>query len=787
MKKKILFLFLTVISVLAIIVSTGAVAAFADNDETVEIDTGFVNEGASVDVSADAAPLYNDISEFKKVASTSAKELYMLDVKNKAVVFAVKDIASGSILYSVPADCTKLGDAQAAVLSNHVVLNYLDAQSVSQSANASDAIAAGDYKLESIENGVRITYVIQDVKKIKCFTVPMTFTLKDDHFDVSVEMNKIVVDASAGNSLLTLSVMPYFGCAEYTDDGYIFVPDGSGALIENDFTALDGLSKTYSTEVYGRDLALSLSLKLGYTEATTMPVFGTKAGDSAWLGIIDTGDAVAMVKAQSARESFPYTQSYCEFMYNKKDTFQSKTSRNIKDYVQTALEHTDLENATVRFYGLSGDKADYIGMAKTYRDYLVEYGTGSEVSADLPFYAEILGAFQRTESVLGFITDVTKSATTFEEATAIINTLSELGVKNINARYIGWLNGGTDTSMIKNSKHESVLGSKQELIDFNKAVEAQGGTTFLDVELIEKYKTSLSWSANKLAVRNILNNHAEQYIFSRNIGMPNEDLMYYLCRPQYFQTQIDNLFKNYADYGVKGISTGTLASANYSDMNNSAKVFRDAQQVNDAAVSALASIKENMGEQGKVMVTSGNSSMLPYADVVVGAPMYSNGYEVTYTDVPFLQIALHGLVTYTETAHNLCNDPQTQLLRQLETGTVPYYLFTQVDSSAFVGTRLNYIYTSQIDTWKDSAAANYKALASVLNGYCDKEITNHVIITDDVRATTYGNERVVVVNYGSKPYALGSFEVEGGAFTTMTVEDLSIALGNTAVNGGDVQ
>ncbi len=794
MKKRLIFLFLTVISVLAIMISTGAVAAFADNDTTpTDVDTGFVNDGAAVTPAEDVAPLYADISEFKKVASSSSKELYMLEIKGKAIVFAIKDTATGSVIYSAPANCTALGDAQVAELTNHAVLNYLDSQGVSQKANTSTAVAAGQYKLENIDNGVRITYEFPDASKGLGFTVPMTFVIKDDHFDVSVEMNAIVISEETKSDLISISVMPYFGCAEYTDDGYIFVPDGSGALIDNDFKALDGGVKYYSTYVYGRDATLNVSSKLGHVEATTLPTFGTKADDKAWVGVIETGEAVAMVKAVSARETFPYTQSYCEFMYNKSDVFQSKTSWNIKDYRQTALEPTDLEQATVRFYGLSGDDADYVGMAKSYRKFLIEKGAGSDISADLPFYADIIGAFQKTESVVGFVTDVTKAATTYTEAQEIVKSLSDLGIKNISVRYTGWMNGGTETSIVTNSKHESKLGSKQDLMDLNAIVEAQGGTTFLELELVEMYKTKSGWNENKFAVRNILNNHAEQFVYKRNTGMPITDYNYYLCRPEFFQTQVDKFFKDFSSYGIKGVSSGTLGNSNYSDLNNSEKYYRDAQQVNTAMVDALASIESNVGEQGKVMVNVGNSAMIPHADVVVGAPMYNNGYEMTYTDVPFIQIALHGLVTYTETAHNLCNDQQSQLLRQLETGTVPYYLFTEAESSVFLNTRLNYIYSSQINTWKDTAASDYRTLADVLNGYCDKEITDHVLITNDVRATTYDNDRVVIVNYGATAYKLGATAIASNDYAVMTVDAFNDAIKpaetDTAEveNGGEAQ
>ena len=785
---------LTVASVLAILISAGAVAVFADNEESVEIDTGFVNEGsADITENAGAAPLFNGIDDFEKIASSSSKELYMLEEKNKAIVFAVKDIATGSVTYSAPASCTKLGDAQVKELCSNAVLNYQDSQSVNQKVSTSVAIAAGNYKIEKLSggNGVRIIYDFPDASAGLGFKVPMTFAINDDHFDVSVEMNSIEVSSETKSSLISISVFPYFGCAEYGQDGYIFVPDGSGALIDNSFAALDGGVKYYSTYVYGRDSTLNISGKLGHTEMTTLPVFGTKSGDGAWLAVIETGDAVSMVKAVSSRENFPYTQSYCELIYNKTDVFQTKTTWNIKDYQQTALEPTDLDAATVRYYELSGDNADYVGMAKTYRNYLTEKGAGSDISADLPFYADIIGAFQKTESVYGFVTDVTKTATTFKQAETIVKTLADLGVENINLRYVGWMKNGTETSVVTDSKLESKLGSKQDLIDLNNTVEAQGGTTFLELELIEKYKTKSGWSANKFAVRDILNNHSLQYIYKRNTGMKT-DYSFYLCSPIYFQTQIDSFFKDFASYGVKGVSAGSLGNYNYSDLNNNPKYYLDAQQVNTAMVDALSSINENMGESGKIMIDSGNGSTIPNADVIVGAPMYNSGFEMTYTDVPFLQIALHGLVTYTETAHNLCNDQQVQFLRQLETGTVPYYLLTNAESSGFLNTRLNTIYTSQYETWKDTAASDYKKLAGVLNGYCDKPITDHVIITDNVRATTYNDDRTVIVNYGRQDYTVGSITVEGQGYKVVTKAEFDAAASETAYaaeteNGGEAQ
>ena len=784
MKKKFLLLIVTVASILAMVISSGAIAVFADNaDQPADlVDTGAVGDGVTVEQS-DAAPLYTGLDEFKKIAGNKTTELYMLHRKNEVIVFAVKDVASGSVTYSVPANSTSIknDDQTKYELWSAAILNYQDKSKVVQKASTGSAVAAGKYTVKNIKDGVQITFKFPDIKNGQGFTVPMTFVLKDDHFDVSVQMNDIVVDEKSTSELLSIAVMPYYGSAKYGEEGYVLIPDGSGALMENSFRALDGGVKYYSSYIYGRDSALDTTLKLGHSEPTVLPLVGGKAGDRAWLGVIETGEAVAMVKAVSAREKFPFTTAYCEFIYNKTDVFATKTNWNIQEYQQVTLEHTDIDNATIRFYAMQGEDSDYVGMAKTYRKYLTEKGAGSDIAKDLPFYIETVGAFQKTESVFGFVTDVTKASTTFEQAQQMVEYFAKKDVKNISLRYTGWMKGGVDNGFVSKAKVESLLGSTDELLALNKYLENQGGRTFLELEIVKMYRKG---SVNKISIRNILNNHAVQSIYRRSTGMPS-DYKYYLCRPALFEEQVNNFFDSFDKLKeIKGISAGSLGENNYSDFNNSHKSFMDAQQGSDYMSAALANIEKQIGEKGKVMVDTGNAFSYENADVIVGLPMYSNGYEFTFTDVPFAHIALHGLVEYTESAHNLTFDANLQKLRQLETGASPYYVLTDSESSIFLNTRLSDIYTSQYKTWADVAAKDYKELSSVLNGYCDKQITDHDIITNDVRATVYGGERVVLVNYGKTDYALGDATVTAGGYLVMTADEYSAKTNVSTQEGG---
>ena len=64
------------------------------------------------------------------------------------------------------------------------------------------------------------------------FRVPVDYTLEKGVFRVSVDAAGL--EYPADYPLLSLNLCPYFGAADSEQDGYILLPDGSGALMEFD-------------------------------------------------------------------------------------------------------------------------------------------------------------------------------------------------------------------------------------------------------------------------------------------------------------------------------------------------------------------------------------------------------------------------------------------------------------------------------------------------------------------------------------------------------------------------
>ena len=116
--------------------------------------------------------------------------------------------------------------------------------------------------------------------------------------------------------LTKITVLPAFGAADRQADGYIFLPDGSGALTYLNHTKTN--TSNFSAPVYGEEHTLPSGTEAEEKNTAVspdvyMPVFGMKNGDEAFLAIIEQGDALAEVTAQTGSENFTTNIVYADF------------------------------------------------------------------------------------------------------------------------------------------------------------------------------------------------------------------------------------------------------------------------------------------------------------------------------------------------------------------------------------------------------------------------------------------------------------------------------------------
>ena len=103
--------------------------------------------------------------------------------------------------------------------------------------------------------------------------------------------------------------------------------------------------------------------------------------------------------------------------------------------------------------------------------------------------------------------------------------------------------------------------------------------------------------------------------------------------------------------------------------------------------------------------------------------------------VPILQLVLHGSVYYGTQPVNLNVDGAYCILKAVETGAIPSFVFTHSSNEV-----LNYgPYTAQL--------SKYYSTVKKMLPLTDMEITSHEVVVSGVYKVTYDYNKVVYINY----------------------------------------
>ena len=346
----------------------------------------------------------------------------------------VKNLSDGSVWYSNPQDrdsdeiCTQ----KSRLASQFYLTCYLvGSKQETVVDNYEGSIQKGGMEYEQIANGVKFTFSFPT----QGIVIPIAYTIDEDGLSVEILAEELQELYSERFLIGGISLLPFFGAGGLEDEGYLFVPDGSGALI--DFNNGRQAANAYSGEVYGRDWAISKTIAASETEEIRLPVFGIKRGASACLGVVSQGDAAAQINACVSRKTNSYNSVYPYLtvkryeINNGGESLGSFSTIQFMDYLQQE------DRLSVRYFFLEGEDADYSGMARRYRAYLEEEGglNQSSLAQENPFVVNLYGAASIEKTVMGIDTQQVTPLTTYEAASSILERLREKGIDSLVLNY----------------------------------------------------------------------------------------------------------------------------------------------------------------------------------------------------------------------------------------------------------------------------------------------------------------------------------------------------------------
>lgn len=586
------------------------------------------------------------------------------------------------------------------------------------------------------------------VSDVISFVIPMEYRLIEDGVLVSVPTRQI--KENGGGKLYSIQLLRYLGAASNKEDGYFVVPNGSGSLIY--FNNGKTSAPNYSQYVYGIDPLSADYEQVENTKNASLPLFGICRKESSILATIEDGASLSYIQAGVSGVFHDYNYVYPTFLLRGSDTLEMFGATGNEADVPILEKNFYDVNLTVRYTFLTKEDAGYSGMANFYRNRLMREGilTKKASGTEIPFYYDVIGGVKETAYFLGSQYLRVNDVTTFAEAEEISKDLYQNGITNQVMNFQGWCNGGYYHDVLNKIKVTKKLGGKKGLERLSKTVTSEGGRFYVDaafqeVSFISKryqcaYESSRYYGAGYIVYFGQVNPGN----LRKTSGLGYEETMYHLISPKFLPRYIDKFTKSIMKYDIDGISLRDLGDELHSDRKRTNIIHREeALDVVTAQLSKIADTKKH------VMVSCGNDYSFAYANDIINAPLCDNTFAIIDAEIPFYEMVLHGSIDYSGELMNFMDTDNEQkiLLRFLEYGASPHYVFTQKSSNELKHTGLNRYYSTKYADWKEEAIKNYHKLNDVLQKVSGETINQHEILEENVRKITYSNKVTIYINY----------------------------------------
>lgn len=619
-----------------------------------------------------------------------------------------------------------------------------------------------DYVRDSEETGVETELPLM-------FTVPLEYRLTDDGLNVSIPTGHI--EESGGGSIYRIQVLRNFGAAGTDQDGYMLVPNGSGSTINFNNGKVN--ADDYMEFVYDMDPMAQEYSVLGKTESMRLPVYGMQYKDYGMFVTIKEGESLAAISATISGKLNSYNCAY--------PSFTLRTIEKLAMFGQTGNESElpTLEkqlydcNITINYSFLSKDYDGYAGMARFYRERLEKEGVlvKKEESSDISFYMDVIGAISKEEYALGIPYYGIEAMTTYEDASKMIDSLSNDGVKNVVMNYKGWFNDGYYHDVVDRLKPVKKLGSEKELEALSKKLEDAGGKFYGDVAFQKVSFLSDHFDYMRESSRYYASGYIAAFgqtnptSYRQTSSLGYMETLYDVLSPKFLPRYVNTFSDRIEEYDITGISLRDLGNYLASDKKRTESI--DREQAKNIVIDQFKTLEDT---KKQLMVSGGNLYSLQFADDIIDMPLQCNDYFIVDREVPFYQMVVHGYISYAGSSINLNNDflAEDVILQLIEFGAAPRYTFTQKSSNELKYTGLNMFYSTAFDTWNKDAAKIYNEVNNALKHVSNATMDGYEVLEPGVKKVTYSNGIVIYINQSQNAYEVDgsvleakSYKVEG--------------------------
>ncbi len=687
---------------------------------------------------------------FAPVAENSGLRLY---INPENGTLALEDRQTGAIWYSNPPEGSKDKNSKGIPKTNMqsmFVLNMYDSEGLTFVASTLvGSVNKDGFSYEAIDSGARLTFDFPRPSENLVFKVDVT--LEDGCMKVEPRLDMLAERDEI--YLYSMAVLPYFGAGGLDDEGYLVLPDGCGSVLSyNNGRSVFG---DWTKRVYGASLTMSKQFLGELDETVRMPAFGIVNNGNAML--VEMSEGTGTITATQSMRLTSYTTAYftpdARFFDSASLPGAGGTLRNVTLTIGDALPE---QNPVVRYYPVR--EANVASIADKYRSVLEKRGAFDSARADTGIsrmYVTLTGAVTVKKAVMGVPVNTVVSLTQFERAKEMLSELKALGVCDISLIYDGWIDGGLGGEAPAEAEPESKLGDLNVLLEYARG---EGIPIYLNADFVNIAQTGNGFSMWDFA-KGINKSVAYQYEYRLSTLFPNED------QPPKYVVSADRLSGLASDYAesAKGIeyaynAAGSLGNSVFYDWKDGRFVFFE------TVCKQIESSLEKLSEDKPLMLSNPNAYAYGYAESVTDIPLYSSRHKLFDSEIPFMQMVLHGSINYASTPLNRLDDVETALLRAVECGSDLQFSLIYENPSQVKFTPYAAMYSDYAMGRLEGFADMYLRAKDALAACAGARIVDYQKSEDGLVRVLYDNGVAVLVNYSNGDIVSDGVTVKARSF-----------------------
>ena len=669
----------------------------------------------------------------------------------------IEEILAAAESYADDLNTTYVG-----IANSLITVEYYDNDRIKYFSSASNEDV--ESTLSSV-NGSKSEYVLAiDFQALK---IQMNVYITLGERSITYFIPRAEMNGNGLKALASIDITPFLGASggrmnvfsqesmdwetvdSYRTPGYVLVPDGSGSLIR--FVDNTSTFNSYVGDVYGKDYATETYYNFMYYDDVpvndpVMPVFGIAHGfeQMAFVAWADQGaEYMDIIVNPDETMSTSYTWAYPRFEYNI-SYFQLYDELGSGFFTQ--MDEIFDYDVSMTYSFLFGDgtkntpSADYAGMAREYRQHLLDIGELTlleETKGDIPIRLDFIMA----DSENGIIGTNQVVVTTAADVGEILNQVAANGIMNVNSGLIGWQKKGETLSKPARMSFSRRIGTKRDFRNLIEDMAEKGMDVSLSRDLITVNRKMLNYYNTAVkAISNWYVSIEKGVLLPENLPVTNFSYATPVKAAQWLESLTDDVSSFSNSFTVTGMTN--VLTSNYNrdgavtTLQESIRLYREAM--------------EQAPESLTLNLENPNMYLWKYTDRYLQMPVGSSQYIYETDSVPFLQMVLHGTMEMYGPYCNFSFYTQDCVLRMIDYNISPSFILSKEPSWNLANTFSANLYSTEYGLYEEMIGEIYWQINDVLSQVQGCDWIRREVPEDGVVINTYtdGSETLyVIVNY----------------------------------------